>query len=137
MSEARPVEKLVNALLLSAIKQGASHVRVVPAPMTGFSSPGIFFWLDGAWTEEMSPPPELYIPIVRRLGVMIGVLPPRKGEPWFGNLTMMVGDERSYYWAIAIDRGETLHALVELVDELAFKSKRQPRPPAPHPYRHG
>ena len=55
----------------------------------------------------------------------------------FGEAVMMVGDERSYYWAIAIDRGETLHALVELVDELAFKSKRQPRPPAPHPYRHG
>lgn len=131
----KPIEKLVNAIMLSAIQKGASHIRVTPAPLAGIAGPGVYFWIEGAWVEEMSPPPELYLPLVRRLGVMIGVLPPRKGEPWFGRLCMQVGDDRLHYFLIAIDRGDTLHALVELVDEVAYKAKRQPRPPSPHPYR--
>lgn len=133
--EPRPIEKLVNALMLSAVKQGASHIRVTPGAIAGTPGPGVFFWLDGAWQEEMSPPPELYIPLVRRLGVMIGVLPPKKGEPWFGRLCMQLGEDRILYFLVAIDRGEILHALVEVVDELAYKSKRQPRQPSPHPFR--
>jgi hypothetical protein len=126
-----PVETLVNVLLLAAIQKQATHVRVTPTPTGG----SVQFWLDGAWHEELSPEPALYIPIVRRLGVMIGVLPPRRGEPWFGTLCMRLGEDRCHYFAVAIDRDDTLHALIELVDELAFKARRQPRPPSPHPYR--
>lgn len=128
-----PIEALVNALLVSAIEKQATHVRVTPTPTGG----SVQFWLDGDWHEELSPETELYIPIVRRLGVMIGVLPPKKDQPWFGRLAMQLGADRVHYFAIAIDRGDTLHALVEVVDEVAFKARRQPRPPSPHPYRSG
>lgn len=128
-----PIETLVNALLLSAIKKSATHVRATPTPTGG----SVQFWIDGAWEEEAATPPELYIPVVRRLGVMIGVLPPKKDKPWFGRLSMQLGEERVHYFLVAIDRGEALHAMVELVDEVAYKSKRQPRPPSPHPYRSG
>ena len=127
-----PIERFVNALLVSAIKKQATHVRVTPTPTGG----SVQFFIDGDWYEEWSPSPELYTPIVRRLGVMIGVLPPKKGEPWFGRLCIQLG-EAPHYLLVAIDRGDTLHALVELVDEAGFKSKRQPRPPSPHPYRQG
>ncbi len=128
-----PIETLVNALLLSAIKKSATHVRVTPTPTGG----SVQFWIEGDWQEELAPPPELYVPIVRRLGVMIGVLPPRKDTPWFGRLCMQLGEAREHFFAVAIDRGDALHALVEVVDEVAFKARRQPRPPSPHPYRSG
>jgi hypothetical protein len=130
-AESTPVETLVNALLLSSIHKQASHIRVTPTPTGG----SVQFWVDGGWEEEMATPVELYIPIVRRLGVMIGVLPPKKDKPWFGTLCLQIGAERIHYFAIAIDRGDSLHALVERIDEIGFKARRQPRPPSPHPYR--
>ncbi len=137
MTEQKPIEKLVNAILLSSVLKDASHVRVAPAPVPGISEPGVYFFVDGAWHQEMAPPAELYLPMVRRLGVMLGVLPPKKGEPWFGRLCMELGEERFHYFLVAIDHRETLHALVEVVDEATYLTKRQPRPPSPHPYRHG
>ena len=137
MTDQKPIEKLVNAILLLAITKHASHVRVAPAPLPGISEPGVYLFRDGAWHQEMAPPAELYIPMVRRLGVMLGVLPPRKGEPWFGRLCMQLDEDRFHYFLVAIDRREVLHALVEVVDETTYGTKRQPRPPSPHPYRHG
>lgn len=126
-----PIEILVNAMLRSAIKKQATHLRVVPTPTGG----SVQFWIEGAWNEELTPPPEIYTPIVRRLGVMIGVLPPPIGKPWFGSLCLQIGERRQHF-LIAIDRDEdTLHALIELVDEAGGTSRTQPRPPSPHPYR--
>ncbi|MBA2538551.1 MAG: hypothetical protein H0V17_02860 [Deltaproteobacteria bacterium] len=130
---ATPVETLVNAFLLKAVKSQATHVRIIQVPNGG----SVQLWFEGAWHEELAVPEVLRTPLVRRLGVMIGVLPPPRGKPWFGSLCMELGGDR-HYFAVAIDRDhDTLHALVELVDETSFKARRQPRPPSPHPYRAG
>ena len=75
-----PIVKLVNAILLSALKKQASAVQIWMDP-DGRSI--VEFTIDGVMTEEMSPPPELHAPIVRRLGIM-------------ASLPMHVGDELAY-----------------------------------------
>ncbi len=126
-----PVEQLVNALLTSAARKHASHVRVTGSETGG----AVQFWIEGAWEEQLALDRALFIPIVRRLGVMIGVLPPRRGHPRFGKFSMPLTRTRTAYFLIAVDRAADLTALVELVDEETYESGRQPSRPSPHPYR--
>ena len=126
-----PVETFVNAMLIAAVQKRATHIRAIADATAG----SVQFFIDGDWEHEVSTPQELHTPIVRRLGVMIGVLPPRKGDTKFGSFELET-KRGPLYFLVAIDRGDELSALVEIVDRTTFDSGRQPQPPSPHPYRH-
>jgi len=126
-----PVERLVNALLVSAARKHATHARVVGSETGG----AVELWIDGAWEEQLALDRALFVPIVRRLGVMIGVLPPRRGQPRYGRISLELTPRRRAYFLIAVDRDADLAALIELVDSTSYASGRAPRQPGHHPYR--
>jgi hypothetical protein len=126
-----PVETFVNAMLISAAHKRASHIRA----MADHTAGSVQFFIDGDWEHQVATPQDLHTPIVRRLGVMMGVLPPKKGDPKFGGFVLS-HEGIKLYVLVAIDRSDELSALVELVDHETFESGRQPKPPSPHPYRH-
>jgi type II secretory ATPase GspE/PulE/Tfp pilus assembly ATPase PilB-like protein len=63
------IEKLVNAVLLSAVKKHAAAIRFCPE---GDES-RVDFEIAGAWHEEMRPPRALHEPMCKRLWVMAGL----------------------------------------------------------------
>lgn len=132
-----PVEKFVNAMLISAAAKRATHIRATATPgqYSDYAEGSVEFFLDGAWEHQVATPYELHTPIVRRLGVMIGVLPPGRASPRFGRIRLEATATTILYFLVVIDRGDQLSAMVEVVDDVTYETNRQPRPPSPHPYR--
>jgi type IV pilus assembly protein PilB len=64
-----PVIKLVNYLIYSAVKEGASDIHIEPDE----SSLRIRFRVDGVLYEKLSPPHQLMAPIISRIKIMSGL----------------------------------------------------------------
>jgi type IV pilus assembly protein PilB len=64
-----PVIKLVNYLIYTAVKEGASDIHIEPDD----STLRIRNRVDGVLYEKLSPPPQMMAPIVSRIKIMAGV----------------------------------------------------------------
>jgi type IV pilus assembly protein PilB len=64
-----PVIKLVNYLIYSAVKEGASDIHIEPDE----SSLRIRFRVDGVLYEKLKPPYQLMAPVVSRIKIMSGL----------------------------------------------------------------
>jgi hypothetical protein len=124
---APPIEALVDALLVKAHRAGASFVSVEHAVVR--------FLIANEWHVEQEVEPMLGPHIVRRLGVMIGVLPPKADEFAAGRLALRLGNDLLGF-LIRIEREDgELTALVELVPHGELATRSSPRIPSTHPFR--
>ena len=130
MTETGPVSALLDQLLATALAKKATHLEITHAA----DLPSVRFWIEGEWQEQLYPSLEIHVPLVRRLGVMIGYSPPTRGYPKIGRLLRRIG-EHQVFLLVLIERAAQLRALVELVDEAEFSKRKQPQPPSSHPYR--
>jgi hypothetical protein len=121
------IATLVNATLLSAAKRRARFIS--------FAEGSVRFMIDGEWNLESTPPQQLHVPMVRRIGVMIGVLPPRRAEIRFGGVVLETEDNTRAFYRVSITRDEQLSALVEVVTEAELAARTQPQLPSDDPYR--
>ncbi len=119
--------KLVYAILLSAEKQQAKFIAI--------AEPRVMFWIDGTWQLEMTPPAKLFTVIIRRLGVMIGVLPPGQGKSVAGALTLQIGDARKLHYRMLLQRDEILEAYLQRVTPEEQAASVSPVMPTAHPFR--
>jgi len=69
MAGASPVIKLVNFLIYSAVKEGASDIHIEPDD----NHLRIRNRVDGVLYEKLSPPPQMMAPIVSRVKIMAGL----------------------------------------------------------------
>jgi hypothetical protein len=125
---APPIESLVDSLLVKAYRAGATFVTVEQAVVR--------FLIANEWHVERELPDELGPQVVRRLGVMIGVLPPRKDKFVAGRLQLRAGDAMLGL-LVRIDRDDEdgFTAIVELVDPRELATRASPRIPTNHPFR--
>jgi type II secretory ATPase GspE/PulE/Tfp pilus assembly ATPase PilB-like protein len=126
----RPIAALLDQILATALAKQATHVEISHAA----TLPSVRFWIDGEWQEQLVPSLAIHVPLVRRLGVMIGHLPPARGKERFGRLQRRIGDHQVFL-LLLIERDEHLRALVELVDHETFVARRAPLRPSGHPFR--
>jgi type IV pilus assembly protein PilB len=85
-----PVVKLCNAILLSAIKKGASDIHVEPYE----KSFRVRFRVDGILHEEMSPPLRLRNAITSRLKIMASMDIAERRLPQDGRIKLKIGKDR-------------------------------------------
>jgi hypothetical protein len=125
---APPVEAFVNRILVLAHEQRATFISIEDTT--------IQFLIDNEWEVAggVNPP---YAPhFVRRLGVMIGVLPPKQDRFVAGKLRMRIGDvEQGFLVRLDRDDDHGLTAIVELVDLAELAKRDSPRIPSNHPFR--
>ncbi|MEO8550501.1 MAG: hypothetical protein ABI678_11030 [Kofleriaceae bacterium] len=111
-----PVSKLVNAILLGALKKRATEVAIRPVD-------GQFvvdFLIDGVEHREMEPEAVLRGPIVRRIGVMASVPYYRKGESGLGEIRLVIGDHREARFAVRLEgHGDAAAAYVRILFDSA------------------
>ena len=125
---APPVETLVDALLVKAHRAGATFIAIEHAVVR--------FLIGNEWHVEQEVEPILGPHLVRRLGVMIGVLPPSADKFAAGRLAMRLGDELlGFLIRVERDDGNQLSALVELVPHDELATRASPRIPSTHPFR--
>lgn len=129
MSAEPPVTKLLNMTMIMASRKRAQFIAV--------SQGAVRFFIDGEWHMELQPPEPVTLMVTRRLGVLIGVLPPKRDEYIAGKVAFEIGDEARLCCLVELDWDDEqqLRALVELVPEAEWKSRRRPRPPSTHPFR--
>ncbi|ACY17318.1 type IV-A pilus assembly ATPase PilB [Haliangium ochraceum] len=85
-----PVVKLCNAILLSAIKKGASDIHVEPYE----KSFRVRFRIDGILHEEMNPPLRLRNAITSRLKIMSSLDIAERRLPQDGRIKLKIGKDR-------------------------------------------
>ena len=85
-----PVVKLCNAILLSAIKKGASDIHVEPYE----KSFRVRFRIDGILHEEMRPPLRMKSPIVSRLKIMASLDIAERRLPQDGRIKLKIGKSK-------------------------------------------
>ena len=67
--KARPVPRLVNLIILEALKSGAQQVHL----HTGTTGMAVRFFLTGEWIQVMKVPAAALGPLINRLRVMAGL----------------------------------------------------------------
>jgi type IV pilus assembly protein PilB len=85
-----PVVKLCNAILLSAIKKGASDIHIEPYE----KSFRVRFRIDGILHEEMSPPLRLRNAITSRVKIMASMDIAERRLPQDGRIKLKIGKDR-------------------------------------------
>jgi type II secretory ATPase GspE/PulE/Tfp pilus assembly ATPase PilB-like protein len=111
-----PLVKLVHAILLSSLRKGATQIKLRPPNE-------VSFLIDGVWhgnvtgTElELTPSPEIYPRIVRRLGVMASLPMHGQGRGVDGYVHIQIGRFREARWHLEIaGHGPTLRAHLEAI----------------------
>ncbi|MBI5534674.1 MAG: type IV-A pilus assembly ATPase PilB [Deltaproteobacteria bacterium] len=89
-SEDAPVVRLVNMILLNAIKRGASDIHVEPYE----KKLRVRYRVDGVLLEEMSPPLKLKNAIVSRLKIMASLDIAERRLPQDGRIKLKLGKGR-------------------------------------------
>lgn len=89
-SEDAPVVRLCNAILLNAIKKGASDIHVEPYE----KSLRVRYRIDGVLHEEMSPPPKSKNAIASRLKIMSSLDIAERRLPQDGRIKLKLGKGR-------------------------------------------
>jgi len=89
-SEDAPVVRLVNVLLLNAIKKGVSDIHVEPYE----KRLRVRYRIDGVLTEEMNPPMKLKNALVSRLKIMAKLDIAERRLPQDGRIKLKIGKGR-------------------------------------------
>jgi type IV pilus assembly protein PilB len=97
-SEDAPVVRLVNMLLLSAIRKGASDIHVEPYE----KKLRVRYRIDGVLHEEMSPPLKLKAALVSRLKIMSQLDIAERRLPQDGRIKLKLGKDREMDFRVSI-----------------------------------
>ena len=97
-SEDAPVVRLVNMILLSAIKKGASDIHVEPYE----NRLRIRYRVDGVLTEEMRPPVRLKTALVSRLKIMSSLDIAERRLPQDGRIRLKLGRGREMDFRVSV-----------------------------------
>jgi type II secretory ATPase GspE/PulE/Tfp pilus assembly ATPase PilB-like protein len=103
-----PVIRLVDAVLISAIKAHASMIRIERSVVT--------FTIGGTECEEMRLPEGIHAAVVRRLSVMASLPTYARGQAAEGRIHLRIGDDREMYFALRVaGHGDDLRATLVLL----------------------
>ncbi len=97
-SEDAPVVRLVNVLLLNAIRKGASNVHVEPYE----KRLRVRYRIDGVLHEEMTPPLKLKAAIVSRLKIMSQLDIAERRLPQDGRIKLKLGKGREMDFRVSV-----------------------------------
>lgn len=97
-SEDAPVVRLVNMILLSAIKKGASDIHVEPYE----KKLRIRYRVDGVLMEEMVPPLKLRAALVSRLKIMSSLDIAERRLPQDGRIKLKLGKGREMDFRVSV-----------------------------------
>ncbi len=97
-SEDAPVVRLVNVLLLNAIRKGASDIHVEPYE----KKLRVRYRIDGVLHEEMSPPVKLKSALVSRLKIMSQLDIAERRLPQDGRIKLKLGKGREMDFRVSV-----------------------------------
>ena len=97
-SEDAPVVRLVNVLLLNAIKKGVSDIHIEPYEKRF----RVRYRIDGVLTEEMSPPLKLKNALVSRLKIMSQLDIAERRLPQDGRIKLKLGKGRDMDFRVSV-----------------------------------
>ena len=97
-SEDAPVVRLVNMVLLNAIKKGASDIHIEPYE----KKLRVRYRVDGVLMEEMSPPLKLRAAIVSRLKIMSSLDIAERRLPQDGRIKLKLGKGREMDFRVSV-----------------------------------
>lgn len=97
-SEDAPVVRLVNMILLNAIKKGASDIHIEPYER----KLRVRYRIDGVLVEEMSPPLKLKNAIVSRLKIMSQLDIAERRLPQDGRIKLKLGKGREMDFRVSV-----------------------------------
>lgn len=120
-----PIVRLMNAILLSAIKKRARLVSIARSR--------VWFCCDAHWTVELEIPVDIYPSLFRRLCIMLGSLAPARNAAFAAPLTLQIDDDQICRFVVDVEHAEDgLRALVEQLSEDEFECRRSAGQLAPH-----
>ena len=93
-----PVVRLVNMILLAAIKKGASDIHVEPYEKTL----RVRYRVDGVLMEEMTPPLKLKAALVSRLKIMSSLDIAERRLPQDGRIKLKLGNGREMDFRVSV-----------------------------------
>jgi hypothetical protein len=96
MNDEPPVDRLVHALLLSALRKQVRYIALVPH--------AVWFGTDAGWQQEMRPPSKLEAPIAERFAQMIGAEVPAELGEWVAGPLVLEIDANRESFAVRIER---------------------------------
>lgn len=97
-TEDAPVVKLVNALLMDAIKKGASDIHIEPYEKVF----RVRFRIDGVLYEIMKPPVKLKNAIISRLKIMADLDIAERRLPQDGRIKLKLGNKREMDFRVSV-----------------------------------
>jgi type IV pilus assembly protein PilB len=97
-AEGAPVVRLVNAILLNAIKKGASDIHVEPYE----KKLRVRYRIDGVLLEEMAPPIKLKNAIASRLKIMSSLDIAERRLPQDGRIKLKMGKGREMDFRVSV-----------------------------------
>jgi type IV pilus assembly protein PilB len=97
-AEGAPVVRLVNAILLNAIKKGASDIHVEPYE----KKLRVRYRIDGVLMEEMQPPIKLKAAIASRLKIMSSLDIAERRLPQDGRIKLKMGKGREMDFRVSV-----------------------------------
>jgi len=97
-SEDAPVVRLVNMILLNAIKKGASDIHIEPYE----KKLRVRYRVDGVLTEEMAPPLKLKAAIVSRVKIMASLDIAERRLPQDGRIKLKLGKGREMDFRVSV-----------------------------------
>ncbi len=97
-TEDAPVVKLVNAILMDAIKKGASDIHIEPYEKTF----RVRFRIDGVLYEIMKPPPKLKNAMTSRLKIMADLDISERRLPQDGRIKLKLGNRREMDFRVSV-----------------------------------
>jgi type IV pilus assembly protein PilB len=97
-SEDAPVVRLVNMILLNAIKKGASDIHVEPYE----KKLRVRYRIDGVLLEEMAPPLKLKAALVSRLKIMSSLDIAERRLPQDGRIKLKLGKDREMDFRVSV-----------------------------------
>jgi len=87
--DAAPVIKLVNLIILEALKAGASDIRIEPYA----NRVDVRYRIDGAYAERISPPKKMHNAVVSRIKIMANLDIAERRKPQDGRIELNVRGE--------------------------------------------
>jgi type IV pilus assembly protein PilB len=97
-SEDAPVVRLVNVMLLNAIKKGASDIHIEPYE----KKLRVRYRIDGVLTEEMTPPLKLKNAITSRIKIMASLDIAERRLPQDGRIKLKLGKGREMDFRVSV-----------------------------------
>ncbi|MCK6587859.1 MAG: type IV-A pilus assembly ATPase PilB [Polyangiaceae bacterium] len=97
-AEGAPVVRLVNAILLNAIKQGASDIHIEPYE----KKLRVRYRIDGVLTEEMSPPLKMKNALASRVKIMSSLDIAERRLPQDGRIKLKLGKGKEMDFRVSV-----------------------------------